>query len=297
MVTRRIPLLLALVLLLGMVAPLPAAADELGPPVFGPESFTKLIGAEHPYVDSVTVECDSDAVVTSVPVSLNPGGHTSGAGVSCRSLGVGSEGIFFGDEELAGGVGNLAQGIDARSTCPAGHVVVGIAGTNAYGSNVDSLQVYCRALNADGTLGEQLVPGNSVGKVKKKAVGPYLCPAGAVATGFRGQADTDKYEYDFYSFALRCQVLGFPSTAPQDINVTWPTALTVGANSTTTSRITAPGQDRWFRFPVQPGARVNVTLTDLPADYDLTLFKDIEQAFTTLTTERRPGEAERRVRR
>ena len=42
-------------------------------------------------VDPATVNCEPDAVVTSVPVSLNPGGYTSGAGVSCQALGRGRD--------------------------------------------------------------------------------------------------------------------------------------------------------------------------------------------------------------
>ena len=42
------------------------------------------------------------------------------------------------------------------------------------------------------------------------------------------------------------------------------------------------GQSRWYKFQVQPESRVTVTLTDLPANYDLTLYKDIASAFQTL---------------
>ena len=92
----EVPLLLALVVLLGMAAPQTGAGDELGPPVFWPESSTELLRARTPSVDPVTVNCEPDAVVTSVPVSLDPGGCPSGAGMSCRALGVGSGGIGLG---------------------------------------------------------------------------------------------------------------------------------------------------------------------------------------------------------
>ncbi|HMO64455.1 MAG TPA: hypothetical protein PKE47_04380, partial [Verrucomicrobiota bacterium] len=42
------------------------------------------------------------------------------------------------------------------------------------------------------------------------------------------------------------------------------------------------GEARWFKFRVQPGSRVVVTLTNLPANYDLALFKDIQQAFDAI---------------
>ena len=118
-----------------------------------------------------------------------------------------------------------------------------------------------------------------------------------MATGISGSADTYLREYGLTAFALRCQAVGFPSEKPEDVNLAWPTALTVGANSTTAGAITATGQDRWYRFPVQPGGRVSVELSNLPADYDITLFKDIDQAFTDLTTPAGSGQAERRVRR
>src|SRR3990172_5350107 len=47
------------------------------------------------------------------------------------------------------------------------------------------------------------------------------------------------------------------------------------------------GQSRWYKFNVNPESRVIVTLTNLPDNYDLTLYKDISQAFQTLTT---PGD-------
>ncbi|MCL4266832.1 MAG: CSLREA domain-containing protein [Anaerolineae bacterium] len=43
-----------------------------------------------------------------------------------------------------------------------------------------------------------------------------------------------------------------------------------------------PGQSRWYKFPVQPGSQVIVTLTDLPDNYDLTIYKDIAQAYNDL---------------
>ena len=229
------------------------------------------------------------AVVTSVPVSLSSGGSVSGAGVSCRTLSVGSEGVALGDEELAGGVGNSTQGIDARSTCPADHVVVGIAGTNAHGSNVDSLQVYCRSLNADGTLGETVVPGNSVGKTED-ARGSVPVPPGR--RGHRLPRAGRRQLLRVRPPQLRPALPGprLPEHRPEDINLTWPTALTVGANSTTTSAITATGQDRWYRFPVQPGSSGHAsTCPTCRRTTTSTLFKDIAQAFTTLTSTERPG--------
>lgn len=43
-----------------------------------------------------------------------------------------------------------------------------------------------------------------------------------------------------------------------------------------------PGRARWYKFAVQPDARVRVALSGLPADYDLVVFGDIAQAFAEL---------------
>ncbi|WP_088319822.1 LamG-like jellyroll fold domain-containing protein [Kineosporia sp. R_H_3] len=68
----------------------------------------------------------------------------------------------------------------------------------------------------------------------------------------------------------------------QPDNTTWPTALTLTSGTEVTGALRAPGEARWYRIPVQPDARVRVDVTDLPADYDVTLYKDIGQAFTKL---------------
>ncbi|HEX5691778.1 MAG TPA: CSLREA domain-containing protein, partial [Roseiflexaceae bacterium] len=44
-------------------------------------------------------------------------------------------------------------------------------------------------------------------------------------------------------------------------------------------------QSAWFKFSVQPGARVSVQLTNLPANYDLVLYKDIAATYSSLTSE------------
>jgi ABC-type transport system substrate-binding protein len=43
-------------------------------------------------------------------------------------------------------------------------------------------------------------------------------------------------------------------------------------------------QSAWFKVPIQPGSKVNVSLTNLPANYDITLYKDIAGAYQTLTS-------------
>ncbi len=45
------------------------------------------------------------------------------------------------------------------------------------------------------------------------------------------------------------------------------------------------GQSKWYKFTVQPNSKVIVKLTNLPANYDLTLYKDIAAAFQRLTSQ------------
>src|SRR3989337_1830329 len=45
------------------------------------------------------------------------------------------------------------------------------------------------------------------------------------------------------------------------------------------------GQSRWYKFRVLPNSRVIVTLTGMPANYDLSLYKDISAAFAALDSE------------
>ena len=71
-------------------------------------------------------------------------------------------------------------------------------------------------------------------------------------------------------------------------NDSWPSALLVHLTGDTDAQasvedyINFEGQSRWFKFQVKPGSKLFITLTDLPENYDLTLFKDITQAFQTV---------------
>jgi CSLREA domain-containing protein len=70
-------------------------------------------------------------------------------------------------------------------------------------------------------------------------------------------------------------------------NDSWPGALelTPGATPATANQyLDKQGQVRWYKFKVQPNSKVIVTLTNLPANYDLTLYKDIGQAFASAAT-------------
>ncbi len=57
----------------------------------------------------------------------------------------------------------------------------------------------------------------------------------------------------------------------------------------TVGAIDQPGNQRWFRIPVQPGATLDVSLNggegSLSRDYDMMVFRDIEAAFQELTND------------
>ncbi len=63
-------------------------------------------------------------------------------------------------------------------------------------------------------------------------------------------------------------------------NDSWPKALQiVDTSPTARDFIDAPGRARWYKFDILPGQTIRVTLSGLPADYDLAVFKDIGSIF------------------
>ncbi|MEO8070409.1 MAG: hypothetical protein ABI652_03335, partial [Acidobacteriota bacterium] len=87
-----------------------------------------------------------------------------------------------------------------------------------------------------------------------------------------------------------------PSTTPISAclvnsgdNAFWSKALElVGSTATGGDFIDVPGKARWYKFSVSPGQRITVTLSNLPADYDLTVYKDIDAAFFAQVTPTTP---------
>ena len=66
-------------------------------------------------------------------------------------------------------------------------------------------------------------------------------------------------------------------------NTSWTTALPL-TSAGINGQLTQPGEVRWFKFPVQPDSQVQVDLTNLNENFDLTMFRDIDQTFTSLTS-------------
>lgn len=87
----------------------------------------------------------------------------------------------------------------------------------------------------------------------------------------------------------------FTVTVKDDPNDSWPNARalalasdpTVPGLSSVADRqcLTRLDQSRWYRFRVQPGSTLVVTLSELAANYDLAVFKDIRAAYDALVAE------------
>jgi hypothetical protein len=73
-------------------------------------------------------------------------------------------------------------------------------------------------------------------------------------------------------------------------NVVWPRAMEIPLSENLgvltgfkEQTLGVNDESRWYKFNIQPGARVVVTLTSLPANYDLVLFKNIAASYQSLT--------------
>jgi len=65
-------------------------------------------------------------------------------------------------------------------------------------------------------------------------------------------------------------------------NTSWHTAHALAPDGDETGALRASGEARWFKVPILPNSRVEVSLADLPADYDMVVFSDIQQAYDRL---------------
>jgi CSLREA domain-containing protein len=86
---------------------------------------------------------------------------------------------------------------------------------------------------------------------------------------------------------LSCDIGAWEATG---VNTTWDKALSLTPDNlplvgeSVNDVLTAPGQSRWYKFRVAPGSTVAINLSNLPANYDLTLFGDIQATYDRLTT-------------
>jgi len=135
-------------------------------------------------------------------------------------------------------------------------------------SQLISLQLSSAAVCVAGTL----VGGAAVGAPVATMTDSNGYFAVAVSGITPGSFVTAKLTAPRMSPPSLCQV------AARD-NDSWPKAFPIDATLNASDLIDLPGKARWYRFAVTPGQRIQVSLTNLPADYDLAVFKDISQAF------------------
>ena len=68
-------------------------------------------------------------------------------------------------------------------------------------------------------------------------------------------------------------------------NDSWPAALNVeatGAPAVVEQYLDQLGQSRWYKFRITPNSKVKVSLSNLPANFDITVYKDILAAYEDL---------------
>jgi hypothetical protein len=132
-----------------------------------------------------------------------------------------------------------------------------------------TLQAYSAPTCTDGVLA-----GGGI------AVGPPVT-ATTDASGYFGATVTGVPLGDFVAVAITAPVATARSACVIGTgnNDFWPKALDLGASSTVRDYLDTAGKARWYKVKVTPGQRIQVTLSNLPADYDLAVFRDIAAAF------------------
>lgn len=127
-------------------------------------------------------------------------------------------------------------------------------------------------------VGSATVTTASSGDASFQFTIPTVLPSGTfvTATATDPQGNTSEFS--------PCLVAGpgndtWPRALPLDLTGD-PLALTASYEQ----YLDMPGQSRWYKFTVQPGSSLIVTLDNLTADYDLVLYKDIAQAYSKLAS-------------
>jgi len=100
------------------------------------------------------------------------------------------------------------------------------------------------------------------------------CDMGAYEAGFGN---------DTWDRAIRLELIGEGVAAASVTKQTTSIAPTVELFADYRQSIDKPGQSRWYKFSVLPGSTVRAELVNLPANYDVTLYKDIDERYQALT--------------
>ncbi|HET7089767.1 MAG TPA: Ig-like domain-containing protein [Anaerolineae bacterium] len=163
-------------------------------------------------------------------------------------------------------------------------VVLGNAGTTVDGrlfsaANTTFTLTFYTSPTCDGPktlLGSSTVTTNDSGNVYFRSVIDALATEGQFVTATATDPNGN------VSGSSSCVTVGQGNDA-------WTRAFSMtltGTGSTVSASashyIDLQGQSRWYKFSVQPGSKVIVALTDLPANYDLTVYKDISATLRSL---------------
>ena len=128
-------------------------------------------------------------------------------------------------------------------------------------------------------LGSTIVETNGTGNGSfNTAVPSSLTDATltALATGSSGTSEFSRcirigLGNDAWTRALRLDLL--PDSVSPDVQA-----------AQVSQELDLAGQSRWYKFSVEPNSQLVITLTDLPANYDLTVYKDIAAEWDSLLT-------------
>jgi choice-of-anchor C domain-containing protein len=257
-------------------------ASGSNPAAFGSAlNFTATVTGTNPtgtvmFTDGIVVIPGCGAV------ALAGGGNTRTAVCSTNSLVVGNHTIaasYRGDTGNAGSADNRPQTITPAAPAFAAPTLVRVIATSSNDAyligraDVAPLTpVTFNAYSAASCNAGALVGGSSVGSFT----------AATDASGYFGAAIPNVASGNFVAVQLTApQASGMSAcTVSSGDNDFWPRALqVVDGSPSPRDFIDASGKARWYKFSVTPGQKITVTLSGLPADYDLAIFKDINQAF------------------
>lgn len=231
---------------------------------------------------NITVGTDA-GLATAVVTFPNPATTTDNVGaVIAYSPASGS--IFPLGETTVTATATDAAGLSSQCTftvtvlddeAPSITAPIDVAVNTAFGSYKANVTYPAPVASDNASSGADFVVGCSIASGTELEVGIYTVTC--TATDKAGNSSQDE----------------FTITVADQFNVAWPLAhelplLPLVANADdvlaaeTKQFIIETSQSRWFRFRVQPGSRLVVTLTELAANYDVVLFSDIAAAYNEI---------------
>jgi choice-of-anchor C domain-containing protein len=229
--------------------------------------------------------------ITGYTIISSPGGLTGSAGAGATSATV--AGLSFGTAYTFTVTATNAAGISPSSN-PSNSVTPLAFAPTLISTNEDAGGTFATVIGrVDPTLAGVSVQSFVVTSCNAGVAGGSATPVGAaVAPNLDGYVSASAAGVARGQFvALRLVQSGTPISALSGClpsfgnNDFWTTAALIGADTSDAGSaalpdiIDAPGKARWYKFKVAAGQRISVSITGLPADYDLAVFKDIGAAF------------------